>query len=96
MTFVLAPEAAAELADAAEFCRQQFGMAAAQNFLAAFEAKIRLIEAFPGVGTPTSRDRRLYPIGRYPFSMLYRVDGTLVRVSAIAHHGRGPGYWRTR
>ena len=96
MTFVLAPEAAAELADATEFCRHQFVLAAAQNFLAAFEAKIRLIETFPGVGTPTSRCRRLYPIGRYPFSILYRVDGSLVRVSAIAHHGRGPGYWRHR
>lgn len=96
MTFVLAPQAAEELADAAVFCRDQFGKAAAQNFLEAFEAKIRLIEAFPGVGTPTSRGRRLYPIGRYPFSILYRVDGNLVRVSAIAHHGRGPGYWRAR
>ena len=96
MNFVLTPEAEAELADAAAFCRQQFGAFAAENFLTTFESKARLIGEFPGVGTSTSKGRRLFPIGRYPFSMLYRVESDTVRISAIAHHGRRPGYWRKR
>ncbi len=96
MIYALTPEAEVELADAADFCRQQFGAIAADNFLSTFEAKARLIADFPGVGTATSKGRFLYPIGRYPFSMLYRIEGDAVHISAIAHHGRKPGYWRKR
>jgi len=96
VTYVLTPEAEAELLDAASFCREQFGAFAAENFLVTFESKARLIGDFPGVGTETSKGRRLYPIGRYPFSILYRTEGDVVRISAIAHHGRKPGYWRKR
>jgi toxin ParE1/3/4 len=93
VTYVLTPEAEAELSEAVSFCRQQFGKFSAENFLQTFESKAGLIADFPGLGTPTSRGRHLFPIGRYPFSMLYRVEGSQVRISAIAHHGRGPGYW---
>ena len=96
MTYALTAEAEAELFDAASFCKQQFGTFAAENFLATFESKARLIADFPGVGTAISSGRYLFPIGRYPFSLLYRVDGGVVRISAIAHHGRRPGYWRKR
>ena len=96
MTYVLGPEAEAELSDAASFCKQQFGTFAAENFIATFESKVRLIAEFPGIGTATSKGRYLFPIGRYPFSMLYRVEGNIVRISAIAHHGRRPAYWNKR
>ena len=94
VSYVLTPEAEAELLEAASFCRQQFGPFAADNFLTTFESKARLIGEFPGLGTPTSKGRSLYPIGRYPFSILYRNEGDTTRISAIAHHGRGPAYWR--
>jgi plasmid stabilization system protein ParE len=94
VSYVLAPEAEEELADAAAFCLQHFGPNAAANFLDTFEAKAQLIGESPGLGTPTANGRRLYPIGRYPFSMLYRSEADGVRISAIAHHGRGPAYWQ--
>jgi len=96
VSYVLSPEAEVELSDAAFFCRTQFGPIAADNFLSTFEAKARLIGRHPGVGTVTLKGRRLYPIGRYPFSMLYRVEEGLVRIIAIAHHGRRPGYLQRR
>lgn len=96
MSYVLSPEAVVELTDAASFCRTHFGAVAAENFLATFESKVRLIVDFPGVGTATSKGRRLYPIGRYPFSILYRVEDGVARISAIAHHGRKPAYWQGR
>ncbi|MEO7851200.1 MAG: type II toxin-antitoxin system RelE/ParE family toxin [Rubrivivax sp.] len=96
MSYVLTLEAEAELADAALFCKVQFSASAAENFLETFEAKARLIAEFPGVGTATSKGRRLFPIGRYPFSILYRAEAGVVRISAIAHHSRRPGYWQKR
>jgi toxin ParE1/3/4 len=61
-----------------------------------FEEKAQLLTEFPGIGTPTTKGRRLFPIGRYPYSMLYRIQDGAVRISAIAHHSRRPGYWHTR
>jgi plasmid stabilization system protein ParE len=96
VSYQLAPEAEAELSEAVMFCAQQYSQAVAANFLETFEAKVRLISAFPGVGTPTSKGRRLFPIGRYPYSILYRVNDGLVYISAVAHHSRRPGYWQMR
>ena len=96
VTYVLSPEAETELTDAVAFCAQQFSTAVAENFLATFELKVSLIAEFPGVGTATSKGRRLFPIGRYPYSILYRVEDGVVKVSAIAHHSRRPGYWGIR
>ena len=96
MSYFLTPEADTELTEAASFCAQQFSASVAENFLATFEKKVRLIAEFPGVGTATSKGRRLFPIGRYPYSVLYRVEDGVIRISAIAHHSRQPGYWRKR
>jgi plasmid stabilization system protein ParE len=38
--------------------------------------------------------RRVFP--RFPFSAIYRVTQTELRIVAIAHHSRRPGYWRHR
>ena len=96
LTYFLTPQADAELSEAVAFCAQQFSAAVAENLLASFELKLRLIAEFPGVGTETSKGRRLFPLGRYPYSILYRVENGLVQVSAIAHHSRRPGYWDKR
>jgi toxin ParE1/3/4 len=89
VNYVLTPQAETELLEAATFYAQNVSMAVAENFLAT-----RLIAEFPGIGTPSVNRRRLFPIGRFPLSLLYRVEANEVRISAIAHHSRGPGYWR--
>jgi hypothetical protein len=33
---------------------------------------------------------------RFPFSVVYHVVDDLIRIVAIAHAKRKPGYWRTR
>ncbi|MSR21209.1 MAG: type II toxin-antitoxin system RelE/ParE family toxin [Gemmatimonadetes bacterium] len=33
---------------------------------------------------------------RFPFSILYNVDSTRLRVIAIMHHSREPTYWQDR
>ena len=38
----------------------------------------------------------LAEIGRGGFGVVYRVDGARVRVIAIAHASRRPGYWTDR
>ena len=96
MSYVLSSEAEEELARAAAFYLEQASIAVANAFLDEFARTAGLIVERPGLGTPVSRGRRLMPLRRFPFSLLYRVHETVVRISAVAHHSRRPGYWRGR
>lgn len=96
MNYFLTPEAEDELAEAVAFYAANIGLNMARSFLAKFEEKAQLLTEFPGIGTPTTKGRLLFPIGRYRYSMLYRVQDGAVRISAIAHHSRRPRYWQRR
>lgn len=41
-------------------------------------------------------DYRRYLMGRFPYGVVYRVEGEQVLVFAVAHLRRRPGYWRDR
>jgi len=96
VNYLLTPEAEAELAEAVMFYAANVSLNVARNFLARFEEKAQLLTEFPGIGTSTTNGRRLFPIGRYPYSILYRVHDGEVRISAIAAHARRPRYWHKR
>ena len=96
VSWSLSPEAEEELDQAAAYYRDQAGAAIAGAFLDEVERAARLIVEHRGLGTPALRGRRLMPLRRIPFSLLYRVEGDAIRISAVAHHGRRPGYWRSR
>jgi plasmid stabilization system protein ParE len=63
VNYVLTPEAEAELAEAVTFYAMHVGLNVARNFLIKFEEKAQLLTEFPGIGTPTTKGRRLFPIG---------------------------------
>lgn len=96
MNWSLSPDAEEELSQAAAYYRAQVSAVLATAFLDEFERAARLIVEHPGLGTPTSRGRRLMPLRRFPFSLLYRVDPEHLRIVALAHQRRRPGYWRGR
>ena len=96
MSYFLTPEAEVELAEAVDFYLLNAGPADARNFIYMFEEKARLVVQFPGLGAPTTNGRHLFPLGRYPYSILYRSDNGVVRISAIAHQTRRPKYWQSR
>ena len=96
MTFFLSPEAEAELTEAVDFYALNVSAKVASNFLAMFEQKAQLLVEFPHLGAPTTKGRHLFPIGRYPYSILYREVEGGIRISAIAHYARRPKYWQKR
>lgn len=96
MSYFLAAEAEAELVEAVEFYLLNASPAVARDFLDRFEEKAQLLVQFPGLGAPTTNGRHLFPIGRYPYSILYRSDAGTIRISAIAHQARRPKYWQGR
>jgi plasmid stabilization system protein ParE len=95
-----APEARAELDGAAdEYEREREGRGL-RFYIAverATQAAAALPEAgplFPAVPARLSIRRRLVP--RFPFALAYRVVGDVVRIEAVAHTRRLPGYWLVR
>ena len=96
MSYFLSPEAEEELAEALTFYSEQASTSVANAFLSEFIRSAGLIAANSGLGTPTSRGRRLFPLHRFPYSLVYRAEGEDVKISVIAHQSRRPGYWRAR
>ncbi len=97
MIYSLHPEAEEDLRDAAEFYRERAGNRLSQSFLAEFEQSVNVLLQHPGLG-PAWRGggRRRYLMKRFPYSLIYTVAGEEIRILAIAHHSRRPGYWRGR
>lgn len=66
---------------------------AADGFEAAVERARNFLAAFPEA-CPLCNDRhRFCALRRYPYGLIYRVDGDQVRVVAVAHDRQLPGYW---
>ena len=55
-----------------------------------------MLVAEPALGTQAPSGARMLPLGRYPYSLVYRVDGDTLHVLALMHQSRKPGYWTKR
>ena len=53
------------------------------------------IEANPRAWSPFGKTLRKHKLNRFPYSIVYTEIGNDVRIVAVAHHSRGPGYWRS-
>jgi plasmid stabilization system protein ParE len=59
------------------------------------EATARAL-AFPGAGSPATKNTKRVFAKRFPFSVVYRPDRDGILVFAVAHHSRKPEYWASR
>ena len=55
----------------------------------------RLLE-YPDLGSPIDADLRRPLLTRFPYFLIYSFTTDLLRVVAVAHARRRPGYWRSR
>lgn len=96
MTPSVSPEADRELTDGAVYYAQEADASLGLAFIAEFERALGLLCAHPQLGAPWRRDRRRFPLRRFPYSIIYYIKGDELRVIAIAHHRRRPAYWTGR
>ena len=66
------------------------------EFAAELDKAIARIAAYPSVWPPFSSRTRRYLMDRFPYSVVYRLNGDKARVVAIFHQHRRPDYWRSR
>lgn len=92
----VSPEADRELSDGAVYYAQEANAEIGLAFVAEFERVLDLLCTHPQLGTPWRRGKRRFPLRRFPYSIIYYVKGEELRVIALAHHRRRPGYWAGR
>ena len=96
MSYSLHPQAEQELADAAAFYEERAGAALARTFLSEFERVATLLMQNPNLGTPAEGPYRIYPLRRFPYSVVYRSANEGLRILVVGHQHRRPSYWRGR
>ncbi len=96
MNYWLHPEAREDLREAANFYRDNAGIVLSQALLAEFEHSIGLLLEHPRLGGRWRQGKRRYLMRRFPFAIIYSVMRDQLRILAVAHQSRRPGYWRGR
>ncbi len=96
MRYSLHPEAERDLQDAAEFYRQHADPALSQSLFGEFERSVGVMLEHPRVGSLWRNGKRRYVMQRFPYSLIYTVSSEEIRILAVAHHSRRPGYWQGR
>ena len=90
------PHAERELLEATHRYLSDGGTAVAEQFEWAVQRALRLLALMPRLGTPSYRGVRTWPLKKFPYTLVYRVQGEVISVVAVAHQSREPGYWRGR
>jgi len=88
------PAARRELSAALQWYLSEGGPGVAERFSWAIRQASDMLTITPHLGTPhPSSPSRSWPLKRFPYTLVYRVQGELLTVVAVAHQSRDPGYW---
>ena len=91
----LHPAAAAEVEVAMQWYAERSPQAA-RAFAAEVIICIRRVKETPARWPRYVFDTHRYLFPHFPFSLVYRFDENEIRIIAIPHHRRRPGYWMGR
>jgi len=89
------PEALVEMREAAAFyedCQPGLG----GSFLDAVEVASAEIEKYPRMWRKVKGRFRRYLVQRFPYGLIYVVQGNVIYVAAVMHLKRKPDYWYGR
>lgn len=89
-------EAERELIDGALFYAREANAELGLAFIAEFERSLGVLCSYPHLGPVWRGTTRRFPLRRFPYTIIYQVEPEEVRVIALAHQSRRPGYWRGR
>ena len=92
MTYSLHPGAEHDISNVLDFYSEQAGSVVAERFLEEFERVAKLLVEHPGLGAPTTRGRRTFPLKVFPYSVVYRNLESSIRILIVRHQHRKPGY----
>ncbi|MBI1821974.1 MAG: type II toxin-antitoxin system RelE/ParE family toxin [Nitrospirae bacterium] len=95
MKFYFHPDAEAELDRTIEYyeqCQRGLGLIFAEEVYATIA---RIIE-YPDAWSILSKNSRRCFVTRFPYGVVYQIKSSALRITAVAHLNRRPGYWKKR
>ena len=95
MRFYFHPEAEAEFDRAVEHYEQRQSMLGLEFAEEVYAAIARIIQ-YPDAWTLLSKNSRRCLVNRFPYGVIYQVKFSAIRIIAVAHLNRRPGYWNER
>jgi toxin ParE1/3/4 len=90
------PAVADELRETAKFYADRADQALGLAFIAEFERALNFLSNNPELGAVWRRTARRFPLRRFPYNLVYQVKPQELRIIALAHQRRRPGYWENR
>jgi plasmid stabilization system protein ParE len=88
-------DAETELNDAADYYSLR-GAGIGRRFIAGVEGAVSEVVEFPEASAPVYERVRRKVLSGYPYTVIYSVTGSSIRVLAVAHDKRRPFYWHGR
>jgi len=89
------PDAELELIEAAVYYDKQVpGLG--ERFVFEIRYATDLLLDQPEIGPLADPDLRKFILTRFPFTLYYSVTADVLRIEAVAHQSRRPGYWKSR
>ena len=89
------PEAEQEFIEASVFYESRVpGLG--ERFIAEVERAAELLTERPEIGQRIDQVFRRMVLRRFPYLLIYSVEAEEIRIVAVAHQRRPPGYWRGR
>lgn len=89
------PAAERELTEAAEYYESKLrGLGV--EFVEELERVATVLTELPSLGERLDPIHRRVPFQRFPYAIIFRVDGEIIHIVAVAHRRRKPRYWTPR
>lgn len=86
-------EALAEAEEATRWYRDNGGTSPSRAFTRELRRVAELAIGQPGIGAPGSHGTARLYFKRFPYTLVFRVQDSSIRILAVAHQRRRPGYW---
>ena len=96
MKYLLHPDAAQDIDDAAVYYQKQAGNPLSQALFVEFERAVGQLLCYPLLGAKWRYGARRFVMGRFPYSIVYLISNDELHIIAFAHQSRSPAYWRNR
>ena len=92
MTFSFHPSAEKELNQAVDYYNT-LDTGLGNEFAREVRKSIDLIQQYPGAWSVLSKNTRHCLIKRFPFGVIYQINGDNIYIIAVMQLNREPGYW---
>jgi plasmid stabilization system protein ParE len=89
------PEAIAELIEAVRHY-EGLSLGLGKELRAELDATVDFLRQFPEAAAPIRGSLRRKPLKRFPYSLIYAVESSEIRIYAVPHRRRRPEYWLDR